>query len=144
MKVIIAGSRRFTDYEYLKSTVDWLLEKSKDIEIFSGGAIGADVLGEKYAKERGYPIKSFPANWSKHGKSAGPIRNKEMADGANLLIAFYDGKSRGTKNMIKQAFANKIPVYDCRYLEDRVCIITNIGVFGTMKAQVFKDDPFNK
>lgn len=104
MKVIIAGSRTFTDYALLKQVCDATLIKQKDIEIVSGKARhGADTLGEQYAIEKGYPIKDFPAIWHKHGKHAGPIRNTEMAKYADGLIAFHDGKSPGTAHMIKIA-----------------------------------------
>ncbi len=64
---------------------------------------GADALGERWAKENDIPVKVFPANWDKHGKAAGPIRNKQMAAYGEMLIAFWDGKSSGTGNMISLA-----------------------------------------
>lgn len=75
-----------------------------------GAAKGTDTLAIKYAKERGYKLTKMPANWDKHGKKAGIIRNKEMADYAEALIAFWDGKSRGTKNMIETAKKNNLKV----------------------------------
>lgn len=104
-KVIIAGGREFDNYEQLKEACDYYLQnKTKEgIEIVSGGATGADALGERYAEERGYPITKFPADWGKHGRAAGPIRNKEMANYANALVAFWDGQSKGTKSMIELA-----------------------------------------
>jgi len=69
----------------------------------SGTARGADQLGERYAKERGYFIQRFPADWNAYGKAAGYIRNRKMAEYADALIAFWDGKSRGTLNMISLA-----------------------------------------
>ena len=71
--------------------------------------IRADRLGERYARERGYQIQRFPADWDGDGSSAGPIRNAKMADNAHALIAFWDGHSRGTKNMIETA-ASKGPM----------------------------------
>lgn len=65
------------------------------------GQGGADLLGKKWAILNGVPIKNFPADWDKYGKAAGPIRNAQMAEYADYLIAFWDGKSRGTKNMIE-------------------------------------------
>jgi hypothetical protein len=103
MKVIIAGSRKFNNYDELCCTCDFLLQNKNEIEIVSGTANGADKLGEVYAKERKYKITRFPADWNKHGKSAGVIRNKEMAEYSDALIAFWDGKSRGTKHMIDLA-----------------------------------------
>ncbi|MEO5581136.1 MAG: SLOG family protein [Saprospiraceae bacterium] len=69
----------------------------------SGTARGTDMLGERYADEKGIPKKQFPADWPKYGKSAGYKRNTEMAKYADSLIAFWDGKSRGTKHMIDLA-----------------------------------------
>lgn len=103
-KVIIAGTRTFDDYEALKAYADYKLGQIKeDIEIISGGATGADALGERYAKEKGYTIKLFPADWNRYGRRAGPLRNKQMADYADALIVFWDGSSRGTKSMLELA-----------------------------------------
>jgi len=104
--VIIAGSRDFTDYEKLKKVCDFMLSKKKEthkIVIVSGGARGADKLGEKYSEERGYGLQRYLANWEKNGKSAGYLRNLEMANVADACICFWDGKSKGTENMIKVA-----------------------------------------
>lgn len=103
MKVIIAGGRNFNDYEKLCQICDNALSKQTEVEIVSGTANGADKLGEKYANDNGYPIKQFPADWDKYGKSAGYKRNAQMAEYADALIAFWDGKSRGTKHMIDLA-----------------------------------------
>lgn len=102
MKLIIAGSRNFSDYLLLKKNLDKYLSnvKKEDVEIVSGSASGADKLGEKYAAERGYKITSFPADWKQYGRAAGPIRNSLMADYATDCICFWDGQSKGTKWMI--------------------------------------------
>lgn len=108
-RIIIAGGRDFMDYALLKSTCDQLLAESSRSQqpiIVSGHATGADKLGERYAKEKGWKTDLHPADWIRHGRAAGPIRNREMAMAANALIAFWDGKSRGTKNMID--LANKM------------------------------------
>ena len=110
MKVIIAGSRNFNDYSLLCSKCDNALSNQTDVEIVSGTAHGADTLGEKYAEERGYKIKRFPADWSKYGKSAGFFRNTEMGKYADALICFWDGASRGAKMMIDLANENKLKV----------------------------------
>lgn len=115
MKVIVAGSRDFDDYESLKTYCDYILGNLTDIEIVSGTARGADKLGERYAEERGFPVTKFPADWNKHGKKAGPIRNEQMADYADALIAFWDGESRGTKHMIDIAKANFLAVRVYRF-----------------------------
>lgn len=119
LKVIIAGGREFKDYRLLKGCCDYYLSnkflEGVEIEIVSGRARGADLLGEKYAKEKGLNITKFPANWNKLGLAAGHIRNGEMADYADILIAFWDGESTGTKNMIEQARANGLLVRIVRY-----------------------------
>lgn len=104
MKVIIAGSRNFINYQKLKKECDEFLQNQKNIEIVSGNHYkGADKLGIQYAIQKGLNLIKFPAEWNKFGKAAGPKRNKEMAIAADALIAFWDGKSRGTKNMIELA-----------------------------------------
>ena len=114
MKIIIAGSRDFDDYKKLRKYCDFYLQSQTDIEIVSGTAKGADQLGEKYAKEKGYPVKQFPADWSK-GKSAGYVRNEEMAKYADALIAFWNGLSKGTGHMIDLAKKYKLKIRICNY-----------------------------
>ena len=113
VKIIIAGSRSFETYPLLANTSDALkarLEKKKSVEIVSGGARGADRLGEKYARSRGYALKIFPANWDFYGKRAGYIRNAEMAEYADCLVAFWDCQSRGTQHMINLAIQKGLKV----------------------------------
>lgn len=101
-KLIIAGTRTFDDYELLRRHTDYLLSNIKDeIEIVSGHARGADSLGERYAKERGFQLKLFPADWERYGKTAGFRRNTQMAQYADALLVFYDGVSHGTAHMIR-------------------------------------------
>jgi len=76
-----------------------------------GDDAGADRLGEQWASKHGIPVKQFPAQWRKHGHSAGYKRNETMADNADALIALWDGKSRGTKHMIDIARRKGLPVY---------------------------------
>lgn len=99
-KVIIAGGRNFNDYETLCRVCDYMLQNKKHVEIVCGMARGADLLGKKYAEERNYGVVKFPADWETHGKKAGHLRNLQMAEYADALIAFWDGQSRGTENMI--------------------------------------------
>jgi hypothetical protein len=112
MRVIIAGGRDFNNFKYfclnVNESLDSLMysDDPQDFEIISGGVNGADKLGEKFAKEGGFKLKIMPADWTTNGKYAGYIRNSEMADYAKkdsdyaILIAFWDGKSKGTKHMI--------------------------------------------
>lgn len=99
VRIIIAGGRDFANtgmaFRCLKSLV-----KAGDV-IISGHASGADTIGELYAQKNGLSCELYPADWKKYGKAAGPIRNEEMAKTADMLIAFWDGKSRGTKSMIE-------------------------------------------
>ena len=122
-KVIIAGTRDFADYELLKEKCDAILSSKKmdyNIVIVSGTARGADRLGERYARERGYRIDRYPADWDRDGSSAGPIRNALMADNAHALIAFWDGRSRGTMNMIDTAKAKGLMVRIVNYQRTNV------------------------
>lgn len=110
MKVIIAGSRGFSDYDFLCEICDKELSKFTEVEIISGGAKGADKLGERYAKERGFPLSHFCADWDYYGKSAGYKRYALMAVYADYLIAFWDGKSKGTRHMINLARRNNLEI----------------------------------
>lgn len=116
-KVIIAGCRDFADYELLKEECDFYRQNQKpeDIVIVSGHASGADALGEHYALERDLQLETYTADWKAHGRAAGPIRNAQMASVAHALIAFWDGKSRETKNMIDTATKRGLQVAVVRY-----------------------------
>lgn len=108
-KIIVAGSRDFYDYEFLKQRLDNALKNiSEEIEIVSGKAKGADTLGEQYAKERGYKIKEFPADWTGLGRKAGPLRNEQMAEYANACVVFWKNKSRGSEDMISRSKNHKL------------------------------------
>lgn len=98
MKVIIAGTREFTDYDLIKETIE---NSGYDVtEVICGGARGTDYFGEIWALENKIPISYFLADWKHHGKSAGPKRNQLMGKYADAAIIFWDGQSKGTKNMI--------------------------------------------
>ncbi len=108
-RIIVAGGRDFTDYALLSQTLDAVLQRYtfSKLQIVSGCCCGADSLGEHYAAAHGIPVKRFPADWLQYGKAAGPIRNRKMAEyaskGEGILVAFWDGKSRGTASMIRLA-----------------------------------------
>lgn len=104
MKVIIAGPRDFHDWDKFQECVGQL--SNFDVtEVVSGEANGVDAMGERWATASGIPVRLFPADWNANGRAAGPIRNREMAEYADMLLALtYRNKpSRGTSNMIKQA-----------------------------------------
>ena len=105
-RVIIAGCRDFDDYALLKERCnDYLCEKMETLNVIivSGHASGADALGERFAEEHGLQCEIHPADWGKYGRSAGPIRNAEMAEVSDALIAFWDGQNPGTRSMIELA-----------------------------------------
>ena len=111
--IIIAGGRDFQDYDLLEKTVDQFLSDQHDeITIFCGTARGADSLGERYAKKRGYAVRYFPPDWRRYGRAAGPKRNQEMAEAAD---AFWDGESRGTGDMIRSASRRGLRLLVTRY-----------------------------
>jgi hypothetical protein len=109
MRVIIAGNRSIRDDAMVRSAIEasgFLIS-----EIVSGGSNGVDESAERIAERDGIPLVRFPADWDKYGKKAGPIRNREMADYADALIAVWDGKSRGTLHMIETMRKAGKPVY---------------------------------
>lgn len=109
MKVIIAGSRDVKDYMLVARTVEESGWKDKITEVVSGCATGVDTLGEQWARANNIPIKEMPANWNQYGNSAGPMRNRQMAEYADAAIVIWDGKSRGTRNMIENMIRRKKP-----------------------------------
>lgn len=116
MKVIIAGSRNIKLYQTVVDGINLAIKEwgivTEDIhEVISGGAIGPDQFGEQWAKLNGIPIVILAASWQLQGKAAGPIRNQEMANRADALIAIWDGKSRGTRDMINKANRRGLKVY---------------------------------
>lgn len=103
MKLIIAGGRDFNDYSALERAANAVLTEYPISVILNGAAPGADALAVKWANEKKIEIEFFPADWEKYKKAAGPIRNREMAKHADILLAFWNRSSSGTKNMIEEA-----------------------------------------
>jgi hypothetical protein len=99
MRVAIVGSRTFTNYDLLCET----LASENITHIISGGAVGADQLAEKYAADNNIPITIYKAEWALYGKSAGFKRNITIVDASDKIIAFWDGKSKGTEHTITNA-----------------------------------------
>jgi hypothetical protein len=112
MRVIIAGSRDIEDYELVKQAV---FESGFDITtVVCGMARGVDMLGWKWADENGMPKEEHPAKWRANGKfykAAGMLRNIEMANVSDALIAIWDGKSPGTGHMIRIATVKGLKVF---------------------------------
>jgi hypothetical protein len=119
MKLIVAGGRTFKDAIMLAKVLDIYQALYCLTEIVSGTANGADKCGEQWATSNGIKIKRFPADWDLYGKSAGHLRNAEMAEYGDRLLAFWDGRSKGTKNMIDIATKKGILVGVIRYTIER-------------------------
>ena len=98
MKIVIAGNRSFHDYQLLCQTL--APDKSRITQVLTGGARGADQLGYRWAWKHAIKHQLFRADWERFGKSAGVRRNFQMAQAGDLLLAFWDGRSAGTRHMI--------------------------------------------
>ncbi len=108
MRVIVCGSRRWHDRQLI---ADRLGDLPPDSVVVHGCARGADRIAGEEAQKWGLRVDEFPADWERDGKAAGFIRNQRMADaGADLCIAFWDGRSSGTKHMMERARQAGIPV----------------------------------
>lgn len=114
MRTIIAGTRKATYRQTWDAlmTCPWL---DKVTVVLSGMAAGADTHGAAEARLHGFAVEEYPADWRKHGKAAGMIRNQQMADNADGLIAAWDGQSRGTADMIRRAKAKGLRVHVYNY-----------------------------
>ena len=130
LRIIVAGSRGFKNYDLLRDTLmDYLdfmddkdvVDNPSQVKFISGTAKGADTLGEQFAYTYEYDVIRFPADWNTYGKPAGYRRNAEMAKYASeaygVLFAFWDGQSRGTKHMIDLANKYGLEVHVVNYKE---------------------------
>ena len=111
ISLAIVGSRTFDDYKMLCGLIKILKKKYIIKKIVSGGAQGADSLGERYGKENNIETLIFPADWNKYGKAAGFIRNKTIVDNCDVVLALWDGKSKGTQHTINIATDKNKKVY---------------------------------
>ena len=121
MRCVIAGSRTISNYELIREAFtlcDW---RDRITEIVSGKARGVDTLGERIAEEFGLDIKEFPADWDRYRNAAGPIRNKEMALYCDIAIIVMEGKSVGSKDMVKQMKKLKKPHIVFEVRGDKLC-----------------------
>jgi len=113
MRVIVCGSRRWNDRARIADRLFDLGMVTENLScmIVHGNAAGADRIAHQEAEKLGLLVEPHPADWERHGKRAGPLRNVEMAAaGADLCIAFWDGQSTGTQHMIEEARKRGIPV----------------------------------
>ena len=123
MNIAIVGGRDFSNYDILVSTFANLVEehdwKLSNLTIVSGGAKGTDSLAERLAKDIGAKMLIFEANWDKYGKSAGYRRNVDIVKNSDIVIAFWNGMSKGTKHSIDISLANKKPIFVYDYCGKR-------------------------
>ena len=110
--VAVVGTRTFANYALLAETLGGL---AGPLAIVSGGAAGADALAERFARERGLPLAVFRADWRRHGRAAGPLRNAQIVAACDRLVAFWDGESPGTRDSIAKARAAGRPVTVVRF-----------------------------
>lgn len=103
VRIIIAGSRTFNDYDFLAATMDRLTHNMPDVVVVHGGARGADRLGGIWASRRDFRTRLWLPEWDRLGRGAGFARNVQMAEDADALVAFWDGASKGTGHMITTA-----------------------------------------
>lgn len=136
MKIITAGGRDFNDYETFKQCMKTALIRlgipegnfrkyfyGPRITVYQGEASGADALGKRWAEENSLDIKSFPPDWKLFGKKAGPIRNSEMAAKADVLVAIWDGQSKGTFDIIKKCVSGNVTVIVFNYSGELIKLI---------------------
>ncbi len=106
-RIVVAGCRYYNNYEEAKQFIDECIceiqKQNRRIIFLSGGCRGADTLGERFAQENGLEIEKHPADWKRYGRAAGPKRNKEMIENCDMVICFWDGKSKGTGSAINYA-----------------------------------------
>lgn len=117
-RVIIAGGRDFNDINKMKSYLMELVNQElidDSTVLICGEARGADSLGKSIWVSAGMPVESYPADWNTYGKRAGYIRNEQMGEVADAVIAFWDGSSRGTKHMIDIMQRKNKPTHICYY-----------------------------
>lgn len=119
MKLIVAGGRDFTDSSRMDAELKNLVLNGTlpdDVELVCGMARGADITAYHLWKHvYQNPVHEFEAEWDKHGKAAGFLRNTQMALFADFLVAFWDGTSKGTKHMIETMQSLRKPVIVIRY-----------------------------
>lgn len=129
IRLAIVGSRDFTNYNILKVIISNIFYKNdmlKIVEIVSGGAKGADSLGQQFGNENDIPVKVFLPDWDKYGKSAGFRRNQLIVGNCDVLLAFWDGKSKGTQHSINIAKELGVSTIIYNYQTDELITKTNV------------------
>ena len=112
IRVLICGGRDFNDAMTFGSWVGGVMRSRGIATIIEGGARGADYMARRFGEWANVPVQSFPADWRKHGKGAGPIRNRQMlTEGRPDLVLAFEGGS-GTADMVRQARAAGVEVFE--------------------------------
>jgi hypothetical protein len=113
VRTIIAGGRDIQDPQLVESAMQWAAYYVgiTPTTVVSGGCRGVDQLGEAWARQRGIRVERYPADWNRYKKKAGPIRNGVMAENSAALVALWNGKSRGTEDMIRKAYSHGLRVF---------------------------------
>lgn len=114
MRVLVTGSRDWTDREAIRKALWWLRKHHDEVVVVHGGADGADSIADDLAEEFGFLPVEYAADWHQYKLAAGPIRNQAMVDsGPDVVLAFHEdlAKSKGTKDCVKKARSANIPVF---------------------------------
>ena len=119
IRVLVCGGRDYADRDTLFRTLHEIAQRHNGVRVIQGGAPGADMLAREWCRLHGYSYEHFPADWKKHGKAAGPIRNAQMlAEGRpDVVVAFKGG--RGTRDCVRQARAGGLPVVTVGWSDER-------------------------
>ena len=115
MKLAVVGSRNFDDYAWMERCLFSVVRAEELEAVVSGGARGADALAERFAASHGVPLVVVPADWKKFGRSAGPVRNAEIVRLADIVVAFWDGRSPGTRDTRARArlAGRRVIIFPC-------------------------------
>lgn len=111
MRLIIAGSRHYPPREADALVTEAMRRLPAPSAVLSGTATGIDSAGERWALANGVPVERYPADWEKHGRAAGPLRNRVMAEAADALLLIWDGRSRGSASMLTEARQRKLRIW---------------------------------
>lgn len=117
MRLIIAGSRHYPPAradELVTKAMTHILTRLQPTRVLCGCADGIDDAGQRWAHANGIPVEYHPADWTRHGRAAGPLRNRQMAAHADALVLIWDGKSRGSDSMLNEARAARLRVFNVR------------------------------
>lgn len=127
VRLAIVGSRTFNNYSLAAAIIDKIAKEYgyTYTEIVSGGAKGADAIGELYADSNGLKKKIFPADWKTYGKRAGFIRNVDIIENCDVCICFWDGESHGTRHDIELCVQKHKPCHIYNFITNELTFSEN-------------------